>query len=113
MGFDASEVNHLAADLAAAPAKVAAGSPRQVNSAAQGLQRDAQRFAPVLTGRLRESIRVTGHGLSAEVVATARYSDYVEYGTSDTAPQPFMRPAAELAGPRLADGLGDVGEDIL
>jgi HK97 gp10 family phage protein len=96
MGFDASEVMHLAADLAAAPAKVGAKSVHAVETSAQQTQRNAQRFAPVLTGRLREGIRVEASGLSAEVVSTVRYADYVEYGTSDTAPQPYMRPAADL-----------------
>jgi hypothetical protein len=67
----------------------------------------------VLTGRLREGIRVQVAGLSAEVVSTVRYADYVEYGTSDTAPQPYMRPAADLIPGPLADDLGDAGEDIL
>ena len=47
------------------------------------------------------------------MVAFAPYAAYVEYGTSDTRPQPFMRPAAELAGPRMEDDAGDAGEDIL
>jgi hypothetical protein len=47
------------------------------------------------------------------VVSTVRYADYVEYGTSDTAPQPYMRPAADLAPGPLSDDLGDAGEDIL
>jgi HK97 gp10 family phage protein len=113
MGFDVSEVNHLAADLAAAPAKVEVESVKAVDVAAHRTQRDAQRFAPVLTGRLREGIVVEAAGLSASVVSTAPYSDYQEYGTSKMAPNPFMRPAADLAPGPLADDLGDAGEDIL
>lgn len=112
MGVDASEVYHLAADLAAAPAKVEGKSVRAVDTAAHQTQRNAQRFAPVLTGALREGIVVEASGLSASVVSTIRYADYVEYGTSDTAPQPYMRPAADLAPGPLADDLGDAGEDI-
>lgn len=113
MGIDSAEVDRLAADLAAAPAKVEAKGVRAVEVAAQRTQRNAQRFAPVLTGRLREGIRVETEGLEASVVSTVRYADYVEYGTSDTAPQPYMRPAADLAPDPLADDLGDAGEDIL
>lgn len=113
MGVDASQVHHLAADLAAAPAKTEPGFIRSVSHAADRTQRNARRFAPVLTGALREGIVVEGHGLTASVVSTIRYADYVEYGTSDTAPQPYMRPAADLAAGPLADDLGDVGEDIL
>lgn len=113
MGIDSSEVDHLAADLAAAPARAAAGSTRAVSKSAQRTQRDARRFAPVLTGALREGITVEDAGLEATIVSTVRYAGYVEYGTSDTAPQPYMRPAAELAGGSLADDVGDAGEDIL
>jgi HK97 gp10 family phage protein len=113
VSIDASEVYHLAADLAAAPAKVEGKSAKAVTSTAHSTQRDAQRFAPVLTGRLRESITVRASGLTAEVVADAPYAEYVEYGTSDTAPQPFMRPAADLSSDKLEDGLGDAGEGIL
>lgn len=110
---DSSQVTALAADLAAAPAKAAAGSTSAVARSAARTKRDAQRFAPVLTGALREGITVIGEGLSATIVSTVRYADYVEYGTSDTAPQPYMRPAADLAGPGLADDVGDAGERIL
>lgn len=113
MGADSSQVWHLAADLHAAPAKVTAGAVGDVSEAARDLQRNAQRFAPVLTGELREGIVVSGRGLSATVSSTVRYAGYVEYGTSDTAPQPHMRPAAELAAGPLADDLGDTGADIL
>jgi len=113
MGVDASEVFHLAADLAAAPAKVEGESVVAVERAAQETQRNARRFAPVLTGRLREGIVVEASGLTATVISTVRYADYVEYGTSDTRPQPYMRPAADLAPGPLADDLGDAGEDIL
>jgi HK97 gp10 family phage protein len=111
--IDASEVYRLAADLAAAPATVEGKSIRAVAKSGRDTQRNAQRFAPVLTGALREGIVVDAAGLSASVVSTMRYADYVEYGTSDTAPQPYMRPAADLAPGPLADDLGDAGEDIL
>lgn len=111
--IDTSEVKHLAADLAAAPAKASAGAARAVTQSAQQVQRDARRFAPVLTGTLREGITVRNAGLSASVSSTAPYADYVEYGTSDTAPQPHMRPAADIAADPLADDVADAGEHIL
>lgn len=113
MGFDMSEVDHLAADLAAAPAKVTAGSVRVVHDVTEDTARDAQHFAPVLTGELRDMIRAESHGLSGTVISESDHGGYVEHGTSDTPAQPYMRPAAELNALRLADGLGDVGEDIL
>jgi len=111
--FDASEVHRLAADLALAPVHVSAESVEVVAKVARQTQRNAVRFAPHLTGLLESSIEVRTHGLSAEVYTDLRYAGYVEYGTSDTCPQPYMRPAADLAADPLADGLGDAGEDIL
>lgn len=120
ISFDVSEVHLLAADLAAAPAKVTAECVGVVTHVADQFKDDARRFAPELTGALRRGIESHAHGLSAEVTASSlaggadrEYSDYVEYGTSDTRPQPYMRPAADLAVQRLADGAGDAGEHIL
>jgi HK97 gp10 family phage protein len=113
MGFDFSQVDRLAADLAAAPAVVAVKAMRVVSDTADAVQQDAQGFAPVLTGELRASIEASAHGLTAEVSADAGYAAYVEYGTSDTAPQPFMRPAVDANEGRLADGLSDVASGIL
>lgn len=46
-------------------------------------------FAPVATGALRASIQATDDGVEVGV----DYGAFVEYGTSDTAPQPFAGPA--------------------
>lgn len=65
--------------------------------------------APVDTGALRASIHTTNEGVTVGV----RYGVYVEFGTSDTAPQPFagpainrlIRPSAEDLGDRIIDQL--------
>lgn len=65
--------------------------------------------APVDSGALRASIRTTNDGVEVGV----RYGAFVEYGTSDTAAQPFVspavnrliRPAAADAGKRAIDSL--------
>jgi len=56
---------------------------------------DAKAFAPIKTGRLRNSIGKTVFGRELEVYAEAEYAAYVEYGTSRMRPQPFLRPAFE------------------
>ena len=56
---------------------------------------DAKAFAPVKTGRLRDSIGKRVAGLNLEVYADADYAAYVEYGTGRTSPHPFLRPALE------------------
>jgi HK97 gp10 family phage protein len=66
---------------------------------------EMRRNAPVRTGALRDSIRETNDGVEVGVP----YGGFVEYGTSDTAPQPFVgpavnrliRPSAEDAGRRV------------
>jgi HK97 gp10 family phage protein len=63
------------------------------------VERHAKRLCPVDTGNLRRSIT---SGLSFDLgipigvcAATAPYSAYVEYGTSRSPAQPFLRPALE------------------
>ena len=60
----------------------------------------AQQLVPVDTGRLRDSIRVNELGPRSYSVGPGdevEYAEYVEFGTSRMAAQPYMRPAAELA----------------
>jgi HK97 gp10 family phage protein len=61
----------------------------------------AQQFAPVLTGALRESIKVQGEGVDkgmpyVDVGTTEPYAVFVEYGDSRQAAKPFMRPAIAI-----------------
>lgn len=57
----------------------------------------ARRHVAVDTGELLESIHLQmedeTHG---EVTADAPHAGYVEFGTADTPPQPYMTPAGEL-----------------
>ena len=63
---------------------------------------EMRRNAPVDTGRLRDSIQTTSEG----VVVGVDYGAYVEYGTSDTAPQPFTVPAINYLIRRSAEDAG-------
>jgi HK97 gp10 family phage protein len=55
---------------------------------------DASRIAPRDTGFLANNIRVESvDDRSARVISEAPYSGHVEFGTSDTPAQPFLRPA--------------------
>lgn len=113
MGMNFGEVDRLAASLAAAPAVMTAGATVVVGDTVEQTASDARAFAPVLTGELHNGIITEHRGLSGRVISTAGHSEYVEDGTSDTAPQPFMRPAAERNEARLAEGLLHVAADIL
>jgi len=63
------------------------------------VQAAAQSLVPVDTGFLRDSIEMAVEGgtttANAEIGATARYGGFVEYGTSTTPAQPYMRPALD------------------
>jgi HK97 gp10 family phage protein len=54
---------------------------------------DAKTRVPVLTGTLRDSIGPDEDGYGAG----APYAPFVEFGTSDTAPQPFIGPSSDTA----------------
>lgn len=109
----ASEIFQLAADLAAAPAAITVGAIGALASEIEAAAHDAQSLAPVLTGELRAGIIGESRGLTGEVTSGAGYSAYVEYGTSDTAPQPFMRPAMERREPLLERAWDDVVSGVL
>jgi len=110
---ESGDVARLAFDLGTAPARVQAPAAAAVDDYVDHTERDAQALAPVFTGRLKAGIHGRRAGLLGEVVSDEPYSEYVEDGTSDTAPQPFMGPAHERNIFRAENGLGDAGEGIL
>lgn len=113
ISFDASELNGLAADLLSSGATVVARATVAVGQAADETRDAARSLAPRLTGALADSIDVEGGGLERVVSAGVPYAGYVEYGTSDTAPQPYMGPAATVADRALVDAIEDIADDIL
>lgn len=70
-----------------------------VKEAAERVAQDARQRAPVQTGALRDSIRAERTDAAQYTVIAgdkdAFYAPFVEFGTSRTAPRPFMVPAAE------------------
>lgn len=62
---------------------------------AVGLQAEgyAKRLCPVDTGLLRNSITHTSDEDTAYIGTNVEYAAYVEYGTSKTAAQPYLKPA--------------------
>lgn len=54
---------------------------------------EAKSNAPVVSGRLRDSIRKEGDGLESDVVVGAPYAVYVEFGTRYQEAQRFLRDA--------------------
>lgn len=64
----------------------------------------AKMFAPVDTGRLRQSIEHKMIGpLEGEVFTPTEYAPFIEYGTRNMSAQPFMRPALDEMSKRAAE----------
>ena len=64
----------------------------------QALAQEARELAPVNTGALRESIQAgpvsqEGSSVQGSVAAKAEHAAYVEMGTRQQAPKPFLYPA--------------------
>ena len=77
--------------------KQAAEVAARIGLEAVGLQAEnyAKRKCPVDTGRLRNSITHTVKGMEVYIGTNVDYAPYVEYGTSKTKAQPFLKPAAQ------------------
>ena len=111
--LDMTEVFALARTLDLRSVEVAVKAAVAVKDASITTRDLAQQLAPVDTGELRGSIRAAGSRLSRTVKARAPYSLYVEFGTSDTAPQPFLYPASDRGEEQLLKDLAELaGEDL-
>lgn len=100
---DMSEVEALAAELAAAPPRVVQLSSSTMTRIAGKLRDRAKADAPRDTDELYNSIEVIGGDGYRKVRATADHAYYVEFGTSDTPPQPYLWPNASVAGAEMSE----------
>jgi HK97 gp10 family phage protein len=85
---------------------------------ANDMRRAAQSMAPVATGALRGSIKAAPMlerpgAIVWQDGSEADYGRYVEWGTSNMAAQPFMRPAVEATRSTFASALASDIPDIL
>jgi HK97 gp10 family phage protein len=88
-----------------------------VNKATADIAADAKKLAPVDTGFLRSSIQTSAAGSNANVAqgvvqAQANYSKYLEFGTSTSAPQPYMGPAADRHTPALQQAISQIADTL-
>lgn len=74
---------------------------RMTDHLASHIQRRAKEYAPVLTGRLKDRIRVVPQQPGTALVVSdtggsghREYAEYNEYGTRHMRAQPYMGPAA-------------------
>jgi HK97 gp10 family phage protein len=87
---------------------VASEVSRVMRAGALTGQKLAQQKAAVDTGYMRASVRGTATVNQIKLDAGAEYSEYVEYGTSRMAAQPFMEPAMEQVKEKVVDELGRI-----
>lgn len=109
---DMAEINRLAKDMGQIPAELRPQVRVITQKTCADTNRDAQAFAPVDTGNLRNSITYETHetrdGVWGEVGPTASYGAYVEFGTSEHAPAAYMGPALDRNGFAYEQALGQV-----
>lgn len=115
MGWDTSDLDKLAADLAQAGPKAETLAKAVVRKTGFDTVAGAQTVAPVDTGNLKNSIGVDfdPDGLGFEAGPTANYGHFVEYGTSRMSPQPYMGPAFDRAVGPLPEVFKQIGEKAL
>lgn len=69
-----------------------------VLTGAEAVLAEAEAIVPVDTGTLRDSLEISVDDDGGVIVGTpVEYAPFVEFGTSDTPAQPFLRPAADSA----------------
>lgn len=75
---------------------------------------EAQQLVPVDTGATKSSIHAEMRNrTTVDVGPSTPYAPHLEYGTSRTAPRPFMEPAADKAGEWLEEAVADIAEEVL
>lgn len=119
MEIDVTELIEFAGELATQSGTLGARASAAVRKTAYDIEADAKALAPVDTGALKNSISTDLEGdgrnasMTAEIGPTVDYAIFQEYGTSRTAPQPFMRPAFDRRAPGLAAAFEQIAGEIL
>lgn len=113
MPADVSQLLAYAAELEAAGNAGLNAVDKVITDYGDKVATSARALVPVLTGTLKGSIRVVPGAHRVEVEATEYYAQFVEFGTSKMAPEPFMEPALAEHEGGFADALGDAAVQAL
>ena len=74
----------------------------------------ARALVPVDSGALRASVSVEAIGpLAAAVTAAAPHAAAVEFGTRNTAPQPYLLPMARQVQPEFVQAMAEAIREVL
>ena len=107
-----NEFSRYAQSLRRAAASLERKAEAIVDEVGRGALRDAEAYAPILTGELRRGLRYERKGTTATVSSSTFYAPFQEFGTSQMAPNPFIGPAARKGGDRLVEGLERLRDGI-
>ena len=107
------EYARYARDLARAATGIDVKGEAAAAKVGKGALQSARGHVPVLSGALRDSLRLTQTGARAVVGTDLFYARFVEYGTSDTAPDPFIGPAFVEWAPRLVQEVEGIRDDVV
>lgn len=120
MGADASEIRSLAASLGNVGSRTGSLAQVAMRKTLKDIESSAKNKVPVDTGNLKSSIgtsdlRTIGRSgnLSGEVGPSANYGVFVEMGTSRTAAQPYLGPAADIHVPLFEQAVAQLGMEAL
>ena len=111
---DTSEVAAFAKELDRKSGVIGAAAASVVRKTSGAIVTTAKQLAPVDTGATRDSIGadIEGDGryasMSAVIGPTTEHAPVVEFGSVDTAPQPFMGPALDQHTPGFVKALEQI-----
>jgi hypothetical protein len=110
---DTSELDRWGRALARAGIEITIVNEKVLTEAAKELKTRATNMAPVLTGALARSIRITAGKEWRRVGSPLKQGFFQEFGTSRHPPQPWLFPNADHAATKMERELGVAGTKVL
>jgi len=111
--LDMSQVEMLAVALTRAGPATVIAADKAIAVEAEAIRADASVRAPVLTGAQAAGYYVEDAADGKLISNDTRQAFYNEFGTSDTAPQPALLPAADAGERRLLARLEIVAAEVV
>ena len=112
VGIDVSELGDLAGMLSRAAERPRAERAAALDKVAHQVQSEATAIASTYTkgtGKLAESIELSGTPLSRRIFANVREAFFLEFGSPNTGPpRPWLTGPAEKGAKELFDELGKI-----
>lgn len=123
-GVDATELDHLAADLTKAGLLAATKAYGVVAKGALNVKNDAKQFssgfahAPLYPASITYDVDITPAGVVGEIgpdkdLPQGALGNLLEYGSANNDPFAHLGPALDREGPRFVKAAADIAGDIL